>query len=83
MWTTRIEILFKDVSFLLIEPTLRGLNITSCVSSELPKGYDFNLAGKPLYRIEAEGFKGYVAAGSVSVHEDEQEYEEPSTLLST
>jgi hypothetical protein len=81
--TTRLEILFKDVSLVLMKPTLSHLSVVPCSSSELPNGYGADVIGKTLYRIEAEEFKGYIAAASVSVHEDEREYEEPSALLPT
>lgn len=75
---TRVEILFTDVSFMLITPLFRGLQI----SLSDPSALEFASVGnKPLYQLETENFTGYVAAGSMSTHEDERGYEEPSTLL--
>ncbi len=80
--STRIEILFKNVIFMLIVPTLKNLTITLCEPSADAFPY-WNIIGegRNLYRLNADGFVGYVAAGSVSTGEDELEYDQPSGLL--
>ena len=80
---TRIEVLFKDIAFMMIVPTLKGLAITACEPGKENLPAYLNIAGakKGLYRIDAEGFVGYVIAGSVITGEDELEYYQPSGLL--
>jgi hypothetical protein len=81
--TRRIEILFKDVSFMQIGPSFRGLEITICdphAISDL-KTLNLEIGTRSLYLLRGEGFRGFIAAGSMTVHEDEREHNEPSALL--
>lgn len=68
-----------------IPPVMKGLKITKChVDSE---HFPFSLAdvsdSKPWYRLEADGMVGYVAASAVFTSEDELEYNEDSSLMSS
>jgi hypothetical protein len=80
---TRIEILFKAVSLMLIPRSFRGLTITISDPSNLTAyGIErFDLRGRSLYALKSEDFKGFVVAGSITTHEDEFEYWVPSVLL--
>lgn len=78
---TRIDILFKNVSLIHLLPTFRGLNILPCDKAEYPPWLHFEIGLQNLYLVESMDFRGYITAGSVSVHEDQGEYYEPSILL--
>jgi hypothetical protein len=82
---TRIEILFKNVSLMLIGPMFKGLTITICDTASLNNFgmRDFDLGGRVLYQLGTESFRGFVAAGDITVHEDELGYDDPSSLLKT
>ena len=83
-YTTRLEVLFKDVAFMALPPVMKGVTITECgtAGDELPAGLNASQVSKPWYRIEADGAVGYVAAGAVVTNEDDLGYEESSPLLS-
>lgn len=82
---TRMEILFKNVSLMLIGPMFKGLAITICDAESLDTFgmRAFNLGGRVLYQLETESFRGFVAAGDITVHEDALGYDDPSSLLKT
>ena len=81
---TRLEILFKDVAFMAVQPVMRGMTITECSTTvdELPACLNASQVSRPWYRIETDGAVGYVAAGVMVTNEDQLGYEEPSSLLS-
>lgn len=83
-YSTRLEVLFKDVAFIAVPPVMRGMMITKCgtTGDELATLLNFPQVSKPWYRIETDGFVGYVAAGSIVISEDDLGYEDPSSLLS-
>jgi hypothetical protein len=62
---TRIEILFKNVSLMLIGQIFRGLTITICDAASLNNfGMgDFSLGERVLYQLATENFRGFVVAG--------------------
>ena len=80
---TRIDIVFKDVSLMLIGPTFRGMTIPTCDSSILKRSGlpTFDLGGRSLYQIQTQSHLGFVAAGNIMMHEDELGFEAPSALL--
>jgi hypothetical protein len=80
---TRLEVLFKDVSFMSLPPAMNGMSVIKCrkLDPKLPAFLRSASSSKPWYRIDAEGLVGYVAAGAFVTHEDELEFHEPSGLL--
>ena len=78
---TRIEILFKDISVVMVVPVFSGLIISECEIKEYPVGFAHSIGDRSLYKVESAEFIGYIVAGSVSIHEDELGYDEPSALL--
>jgi hypothetical protein len=80
-YSTRIDILFKDVSVIVLQPFLEGLQVELCDSLELPRNFNFKVGPRNLYKVVSVDTSGYIAAASMAVHEDEGEYFTPSALL--
>lgn len=60
MFPTRLEILFKDVAFMVLPLVMKGVTITECgtIGEELPSGLNASQVSKPWYRIETDGSVG-------------------------
>jgi len=81
--STRIDVGFKNVVYVQL-PMLININeiyLGSLV--DLPEDVRrlIDLKDKSVYVIDIDGAKGVVAAGYGAWHEDEGEYNQPSTVL--
>lgn len=75
-----MDILFKDVDELHIKTEASGLSI-----QETESGAEAGRSqSRPLIRfvLKADGWSGFIVAGSVAFHEDQGSYDEPSALFS-
>ena len=77
-WSTRIDILFKDVVVMEI-PTLFDEILVRRSSQEEARSLQDRLGGVPterrkLFIVQGLNFSGYVVAGAVFWHEDQGEF---------
>ena len=77
-WSTRIDILFKDVIVMEIQ-TLFDEILVRRSSKEEARSLQDRLGGVPterrkLFIVQSSNFSGYVVAGAVFWHEDQGEY---------
>lgn len=78
---SRVDVLFKGVAAMRIIPVFHNLQITDWPDTvEFP---EIGLAtyGRKVFSLRAREFEGWVIAGSMSVHEDDGNYYDPSPLL--
>ena len=79
---TRLEVLFKDVSFMAVPSLMRGLEVTLCNPSDVDLPFHVSTEhGSNWYRISTNGSVGYVAAVACQFKEDGLEYYDESGLL--
>jgi hypothetical protein len=83
--TTRIDVLFKNVHVMKLPTHLEGLDVWE--ASEGDAKAIVNESGFAIgetdhvYILGGSNYRGYVIAGSIAMHEDEGEYDDPSPLL--
>jgi hypothetical protein len=82
---TRMGILFKDASLMLIETSFDGLSIQELDrdAPELPIDVSRIPSGHKLFRLTASAGLGYIAAAGFISTEDEKEYYDGSALISS
>lgn len=81
---TRIDVLFKNVDAMKIARNYSGLRVREATDVERDSLLDELALEDPtqsLWIVESTGFRGFVAAGVMLVHEDDKEYDEPSALM--
>ena len=74
---TRLEILFKNVSYMRIPVIFEGLEV---YEAEKPRGSEVLIGGQ-WFRLKFEGGEGYIGAGAFVTGEDQLPYHQPSLLL--
>jgi hypothetical protein len=79
---TRVDILFKNVAAIHIPTTMDALTILEATKQEadaidLQLGSS-TLQGQKVFWVQGSKYAGYVIAGSISWHEDQGEYHDPS-----
>lgn len=80
---TRVEILFKNVAAMKIAPVYEGIRISEATGedrSAIVEELGLSERNQHVWIVESPRFRGYVAAGAVVTHEDEREYNEPSSF---
>ena len=81
-FSTRIDVLFKDVGAIHLPMTLDGLALTEATEDEKvelrPQIASPRLRDRKVFVVSGSNFTGYVVAGMVAWHEDDLEYYDPS-----
>jgi hypothetical protein len=85
-FSTRIDVLFKDVGAFHLPTTMHGLSIFEANEQEQAELHVQigrpSLEERKVFIVRGSNFTGYVIAGVVASHEDECEYYEPSHFAS-
>lgn len=83
--STRVDILFRDVTWMALPAWFDGLRITAATPEDLPLRLPTPIQRevhlRRVYRLTAEEIDHFVVAGRVSVAEDERSYFEDSLLV--
>jgi hypothetical protein len=80
---TRIEVLFKMVSWLNLPSVMEGLTIVETPGDSVAEARSLDpavLAHRRLFLLSGPSFRGYVVAGAVFVREDSEPYFAPSAF---
>jgi len=84
---TRIDVFFKNVAAIHLPTILDGLAVSEATDIERVELHlqidPSRLEGRKVFVVRGSNFTGYVVAGVMAWHEDEQEYHEPSYFTLT
>jgi len=82
---TRIDILFRDVVWMMLPVWMNGIEIQECpieeIDTRLPERISREAILRRGFRITTEGTSCYVIAGNVETREDRGNYFQASLLL--
>jgi hypothetical protein len=84
---TRLDILFQDVRAMEIRSWFDGVKIDEVEPEYLKTSRSDPAAlmetGNRVFRLIGNGWEGFILAGIVSFHEDDEEFQAPSKLQSS
>ena len=83
IYSTRLDVLFKNVGAICMPMTFDSLSITECSiegAHDLIQQSGTRIADRRFFAVSGNGWEGKVIAGAVVWHEDDKEYHEPSAL---
>ena len=82
---TRVDVLFKNVGWVVLPMNMEGLRIDEVPFEEgaqaLTDAGPLRTKDRKLYRLSGTAWRGYVVAGVVVWNEDDREHNDPSPLL--